>query len=227
MSTDNFTQQLGHRLNTKDNSIRNLVLFFIIGIVLIVFCYFFVDRQIVWFLYDHHSRSYKILEILANDIVLTIRNIIPVFYIYFFIKLVVKKTNNLDYKVLLIANAIVIGQVLKDFLKEIFGRYWPATFINNNPSLIKDHMYGFNWFHSGSAYGSFPSGHATFMLSFSVAAWILFPKLRWLWVLLAVLVVASQLLMYFHFASDLIAGSMLGTLVGYYTASFYNKRSST
>ncbi|WP_150468338.1 phosphatase PAP2 family protein [Francisella sp. SYW-9] len=209
------------------SNIRNLALFFIIGIALIVFFYFFVDRQIVWFLHDHHSRSYKILEILANDIVFYLRELIPIFYIYFFIKLVIKKTNNLDYKVLLIANAVVIGQILKDFLKGIFGRYWTATFINNNPSLIRDHVYGFNWFHSGSAYGSFPSGHATFILSFSVTAWILFPKLRWLWALLAALVVASQLLMYFHFASDLIAGSMLGTLVGYYTASFYNKRSST
>ncbi|API86966.1 phosphatase PAP2 family protein [Francisella uliginis] len=208
------------------SNIRNLALFFIIGIAMIVFCYFFVDRQIVWFLHDHHFRSYKILEIFANDITFWITKVIAIFYIYFFIKLVIKKTNDLDYKVLLIANAVVIGQFLKDFLKGIFGRYWTATFIDNNPSLIRDHVYGFNWFHSGNAYASFPSGHATFIVSFSIAAWILFPKLRWLWILLAVLVVVSQILMYFHFASDLIAGSMLGTLVGYYTAGFYSKKAS-
>ncbi|WP_255321786.1 phosphatase PAP2 family protein [Francisella halioticida] len=191
---------------------------------MIVFCYFFVDRQIVWFLYDHHSRNYRILEIFANDITSSITKLIIIFYIYYFIKLTFKRDSKFEYKILLITNAVVIGQFLKAFLKGIFGRYWTATFVNNNPSLIKDHAYDFNWFHSGNIYGSFPSGHATFIVSFSVAAWVLFPKLHWLWALLMVLVVVSQLLMYFHFASDLIAGSMLGSLVGYYTANFYNKK---
>ncbi|MEY8716536.1 hypothetical protein [Francisella philomiragia] len=64
----------------------------------------------------------KILEILANDIVFYIIESIPIFYVYFFIKLTAKKTNNLDYKILLLANAVVIGRVLKDFLKRIFDR---------------------------------------------------------------------------------------------------------
>jgi membrane-associated phospholipid phosphatase len=204
-------------------SLRSLTTLYLAGLVLIVFCYFFVDRQFVWFLYEHHTRNYNILEIFANDITYLLTKAICVFYIYYFIKLVLAKASQTDYKIMLIANAVVIGQVLKDFIKGIFGRYWTETFINNNPSLIRDHVFGFNWFHSGTAYTSFPSGHATFILSFSVAGIILFPKLRWLFILLALLVTLSQLLMYFHFASDLIAGAIFGSLVGYYTASFYKK----
>ena len=43
--------------------------------------------------------------------------------------------------------------------------------------------------------------------SFSVIMWVLFPKYRWLWALLAFLVLITQLLQYFHFASYLIAGA--------------------
>ncbi|ADA79124.1 hypothetical protein FTU_1497 [Francisella tularensis subsp. tularensis TIGB03] len=74
---------------------------------------------------------------------------------------------------------------------------------------------------------SFPSGHATFIFSFSVSMWILFPKYRWLWALLAFLVVVTQLLQYFHFVSDLIVGLMLGSIIGYYAAQSYTKKSQT
>jgi membrane-associated phospholipid phosphatase len=46
--------------------------------------------------------------------------------------------------------------------------------------------------------------------------WFLFPKLRWLWFLLAFLVVVGQIGMYYHFLSDVIAGALLGSLVGFY-----------
>ncbi|MFV9972971.1 MAG: hypothetical protein AB8V06_01890 [Francisella endosymbiont of Hyalomma asiaticum] len=43
--------------------------------------------------------------------------------------------------------------------------------------------------------------------------------------LLAFLVLITQLLQYFHFASDLIAGAMLGSIIGYYTALTYQQKS--
>ena len=96
----------------------------------------------------------------------------------------------------------------------MFGRYWPATFTCHNPSLIDNHVYGFNWFNTGAAYASFPSGHATFIFSFAAVLWSVFPKLRWLACLLCLLVISGQIVMYYHFVSDIIAGAILGTLVG-------------
>ncbi|AVC44556.1 phosphatase PAP2 family protein [Francisella tularensis subsp. novicida] len=197
-----------------------------LGVVSIFFCYFFVDRQIVWFLYEHNSRQYKIMRFFSDDIISFIKDLVFVFYIYYFIKLILKKLVDTDIKILLVANAIIIGQFIKDILKGIFGRYWPETF-KNNPSLIRDNLYGFNWFDFDNINNSFPSGHATFIFSFSVSMWILFPKYRWLWALLTFLVVVTQLLQYFHFASDLIAGSMLGSIIGYYAAQSYTKKSQT
>ena len=46
---------------------------------LIALCYFFIDRQLVWFLVAHHSRRFVILKIFTNDIVSGIA--ILIFYI--------------------------------------------------------------------------------------------------------------------------------------------------
>ncbi len=54
----------------------------------------------------------------------------------------------------------------------VFGRDWPETWIDNNPSLIRDGAYGFHPFHGNSAYGSFPSGHTARTLAVAAVVWI-------------------------------------------------------
>lgn len=104
---------------------------------------------------------------------------------------------------------------LKDFLKFIFARYWAETFVCNNPSLLKNQVYGFNWFKLDVAYTSFPSGHTTVIAAFATSMWFSFPKLRLLWLMLPLLVMFGQISMYYHFVSDVIAGAMLGALAGW------------
>ena len=43
--------------------------------------------------------------------------------------------------------------------------------------------------------------------------WFLFPTLRWLWSILAAMVVIGQLTLYYHFFSDVLAGAALGSVV--------------
>ncbi len=200
-------------------SLKILFLLFV-STALIVLSYFFIDRQLVWFLVAHHSRSFWILKIFANDIPLFITAIIFLYYIYFFIKLTVFNIKKFDKKFIVVCNSIVIAIFLKDILKNVFSRYWPATFTCNNPSLISNHVYGFAWFKLSNAYASFPSGHTTFIFSFSISMWFLFPKLRWLWSLLAFCTILGQIGLYYHFVSDVIAGIALGSLVAFYNVSY-------
>ena len=204
----------------KKNLIRSL-LFILICVVLIFISYFYVDRQLVWFLVAHHSHRLVLLKVFANDIVYVLSFGVFLYYIYYFFILSMNRVTALNKNILLSCNAVVIALFLKDFLKYVFGRYWAATYVCKNPSLVNNHAYGFNWFKTGTAYASFPSGHTSFIFAFSACMWFLFPKLRWLWVLLASLVVIGQLGMYYHFVSDVIAGAMLGSLVGFYC--FYSR----
>lgn len=192
---------------------KKIVLLFLLLIMLITASYMFIDRQLVWFLMANHSRKIGLLKIMANDITATIGIFVFLFYIFFAIRFHQNRIGTLDEKLLVMCNAIVISTFLKDAIKHICGRYATGTFICNNPSLVKDNVYGFDWFASGTAFSSFPSGHTTLIFSFSISMCLLFPTLRWLWSLLAIFVIIGQAGMYYHFISDILAGAALGSVV--------------
>ena len=92
-----------------------------------------------------------------------------------------------------LACAILVAGVLTYELKEAFGRTWPETWINNNPSYFGNGTFGFFPFHGGQGYASFPSGHTTAISALAGALWYLWPKLRWLGVALVVAVAVGLL----------------------------------
>jgi membrane-associated phospholipid phosphatase len=62
--------------------------------------------------------------------------------------------------------------------KYAFGRTWPDTWIENNPSLIQNGVFGFNPFHGGSGFASFPSGHVAAICAVMTVLWWSYPSLR-------------------------------------------------
>ncbi len=74
--------------------------------------------------------------------------------------------------------SVIVAETTKSGLKYIFGRLWPDTWVQNNPSFIHDDAYGFNFFHGGPGYASFPSGHTTVTCALISVLWILYPQLR-------------------------------------------------
>ncbi len=61
---------------------------------------------------------------------------------------------------------------------------------------------------------SFPSGHATTAFAAAAAVAVLIPGLRWPAFGLAALVALSRVYLGVHFALDVIAGAVIGTLIG-------------
>ncbi len=113
--------------------------------------------------------------------------------------------------------SLFMGEAVKDELKRVFGRTWPETWVANNPSLIRDHVFGFNWFHGGAGYASFPSGHMTATCALIAVLWICYPRFRPLYLLTALAVAVGLVGADFHFLSDVIAGSFVGASVGWMT----------
>lgn len=119
--------------------------------------------------------------------------------------------------------SLIMGQVIKDQLKHVFGRTWPETWIDHNRSFIHDGVYGFNWFHGGGGYESFPSGHMTATCALISVLWICYPRFKPLYAL-AVLAVAVGLLgADFHFLSDVIAGAFVGASTGWMAVALANR----
>ena len=189
--------------------------------ILMVLSYFYFDKEIVWFLARHHSRSFSLLKILANEIVMMTVGFVFLFYGYFAMQFSRQRLCWMDEKIMVMCNAMVIASFLKEVIKFISGRHWPSTFIGNNLSLLEHHAYGFQWFNGSPLSLSFPSGHVAVIVAFSTSGWFLFPKLRPLWILIALCVMIGQVGMYYHFLSDVVAGALLGGLVGMYTHHYF------
>ncbi len=112
------------------------------------------------------------------------------------------------------AGGLCCAIVVKDQLKYAFGRTWPETWINGNPSFFRDGAYGFVPFHGGPGWFAFPSGHATTICAAAAAASILWPRGRPFYALATILVAIGLIGADYHWLSDIIAGGALGTAFG-------------
>ena len=117
---------------------------------------------------------------------------------------------------LLCSLSLVVADASKNELKYIFGRTWPETWINGNQSLIHDGAYGFNFFHGGQGYASFPSGHTTAVCAVVSVLWICYPRFRILYAAAVAAVVIGLIGADYHFLSDIIAGGFVGTTTGWF-----------
>ncbi len=99
--------------------------------------------------------------------------------------------------------------------KEVFGRTWPESWLGDNPSWIRDGVFGFFPFHGGMGWASFPSGHATAITTVGTVLWFIWPELRWGSGAVVVIVIIGLIGGNYHFVSDIIGGLFLGVGVGF------------
>jgi len=90
--------------------------------------------------------------------------------------------------------------------KTVFGRTWPESWMGDNPSWIRDGVFGFFPFHQGPGWGSFLFGHTAVITTTGTILWLVWPELRIAW---ALLIGAN-----YNFVSDIIGGLYLGVAIG-------------
>lgn len=106
--------------------------------------------------------------------------------------------------------ATLVAILIKDQLKYAFGRPWPETWVNDNPSWIRDGVYAFVPFHGGAGWSSFPSGHMTAITAPAAVLWRCGPSWRAVAAVPVVLVTVGLYGADFHFIGDIVAGTTLG-----------------
>jgi membrane-associated phospholipid phosphatase len=122
---------------------------------------------------------------------------------------------------LLCSISLIVAEATKAQLKFAFGRTWPDTWINNNASFIHDGVYGFNFFHGGPEYASFPSGHMAVTCAVISVLWIYFRETRVICALAALAVAIGLIGANYHFLSDVIAGAFVGISSGWMVTSLW------
>lgn len=99
--------------------------------------------------------------------------------------------------------SIAVSGLAVNVIKWLMGRWRPRAFLYEG-------LYGFEFFGHGYDQTSFPSGHAATICSLAVALFFIAPRLRWLWITLAVLVCLSRVVIWAHFPSDVLMGAYVG-----------------
>src|SRR3954452_23193850 len=108
-------------------------------------------------------------------------------------------------RILFIFLAVLLPVLIGDMVKNMVGRGRP--FVGGQANA-----FNFSHFAGTEAFASFPSGHATaaFALAFAVAA--LWPRLRLVMLIYALLIGATRLVLLAHHPSDVVAGAVLGVI---------------
>jgi lipid A 4'-phosphatase len=98
--------------------------------------------------------------------------------------------------------AVALPGLFGDILKPVFGRA--------RPRLLADGTFGFTWHGARAVYWSFPSGHAITIVALAVALALIERRLLPLYVVAALLVMASRVVLGLHYVSDVVAGAYIG-----------------
>jgi membrane-associated phospholipid phosphatase len=124
--------------------------------------------------------------------------------------------------VVLSAISLAVSDIFENWLKLAFGRTWPETWVQDNPSLIRDGVHNFNLFHGGAGFASFPSGHMVAICAMLSVFWICRPRFRPVYAICIATVFVGLLGADYHFLSDLIGGGFLGFSVGWLIIALWN-----
>ncbi len=173
--------------------------------LLIVTAYFFIDKPLALF-FHNKQYFYSFFHIITKfgEAHYSLGTLFLLFLFFWF-----KKKSYFQNRTLYLFSAIALSGIIVDILKVIFGRFRPALF-------FKEELYGFSPMHFGSLYNSFPSGHSATAFSLGVGLALLFPKYRYFFILFAVLVAFSRVILGFHYLSDIVVGSFIGALTAIY-----------
>ena len=196
----------------KDNRKSFCITLYLIvtGIILTTICYYWIDKPLaLWVEAEHFPEKERWLRYLTYTKVPILTGVLFIYLscilrAYFFARL-----TKIDRDALLIGNSVIFSYFVEMKLHWVFGRYWPTTWFDHNPSFIGTGDYGFHFFHIGRAFESFPSGHTTIVVALCAAIWMLYPKLRILSVLGICAVVIGLVGMDYHFLGDCVAGAFI------------------
>jgi membrane-associated phospholipid phosphatase len=186
-------------------------------IAVVLVCYFWIDRPVAFFVYQHHINEFKIFHWLTYPPP-EVQTWSPLVLAVLLVRRAWKPFLRWQKVVLVACVSLIVADEFRIGLGDICGRYWPETWTHDNPSLIGNGTYGFHPFQRGDDLGSFPSGHAARILSFATVWLIATPRSRVIGALICTPMLVSLVAMNYHFVSDVIAGSVLGGLIAMYAA---------
>lgn len=176
-------------------------------VVFLAICsYFLFDKSIAYYFHEHIVSNMKYYVKLFSKLGQAEYYLIPSAILYLIYR---KKDEFIKKASMLVFSSVVISGIGINIIKVIVARYRP-------PALFSDNLYGFSGFDFGFLVNSFPSGHSATAFSAYVALMLLFPRYKYLFLIIATLIALSRVFLAVHYFSDVLIGSLIGTLTSIY-----------
>jgi len=169
-------------------------------LIFIVVSFLFYDRSVA--LYFHRADFFGDFFQVVTELGRAEFYLVPSVLLFLIYR---KKSPVIKRSTLLMISSVAVSGMLVNILKIIFGRYRPKLLFNQD-------LYGFAWFQIGYDNASFPSGHSTTVFSGFVALALIWPRYRYFFYAMAVLIAFSRVAIGAHYPSDVAAGALLGSL---------------
>ena len=177
------------------------------AVVTVVFCILFVDRAVATWSHDALHRPHWAVAITKLADARVLEGIAAAILVAASLAKLTGRRIGAAWRIAIAASfATLLAMAAIILLKYGFGRLWPETWVQNNPSWIGSHAYGFLPLHGGAGYESFPSGHtARFSAPFAVL-WQRLPRLRLVWAVPPLIMAFALVAADYHFVGDCLAG---------------------
>jgi membrane-associated phospholipid phosphatase len=193
---------------------KSLIALAVCGIAVVV-CYQWIDRPVAFYVDRHQLNDYRVFKWLTYPPP-WMQSWSPLILAVLMVRRAFGPFARWQHVLLAACLSLLVADEFRTSLGDLFGRYWPETWFNNNPSLIGNGTYGFHPFQHGDDVGSFPSGHAARILGFAGVWWLAIPWSRPLLLIVCPPLLASLVAMNYHFVGDVVAGSVIGGIVAMY-----------
>lgn len=201
--------------------LRNWIVAICACTAVVAISYFVVDQPAAYFAHDHLAAYRNVLDIVSR-IPKLIGPIVVVCTLVFGVRaLMNRRLPRFGLTIVLSSLSLAFSDIVENWLKYAFGRTWPETWIQNNPSLIRDGVHHFNPFHGGPGFASFPSGHMLATCAILSVFWLRHPSARPVCAIAIAVEFLSLLGADYHFVSDLAAGGFVGFVVGHLVVALW------
>jgi hypothetical protein len=115
---------------------------FLLMTLAVVASYLWLDRPLALFAHDR-LKHYDLFENLSYIPKIVTPLALLGFAVIGLYALFGRPLTKLHMVAVLCAASVAVTEAIKFQLKFAFGRTWPETWVRNNPSFIRDHVYGF------------------------------------------------------------------------------------
>ncbi len=174
------------------------------ALLLVLMSYYVIDRALATWIFNHHLHEklffLKGMTLLGEHVAVMACLVgIALFFRY------IKPKKLWEERAWFLTVCVFVPNLIALVLKVLLGRARPDLF-------FQEGLYGFFGFQTHSVYWSCPSGHTTTIMALAFGLSILFPKKTFAFIILALCIAATRILLLKHFMSDVMTASFLALI---------------